>query len=524
MEMSNPMSEWKFKRDTAFRKQFFVPDSFAHPAKMDAQLLIRIVGETILDPMAGSGTTMLACTLGRNVILVELEEKFVKMCRDNWEQVKMRPQLGYSMGNCQIIQGDARQLEGLLVDKCVFSPPHGDSLTRWGGISKQEVDKRLPQPYQDNENNIGNLPYGAIDKIVTSPPYAETQVAQDPNFDYKRDGKKDWGISMSTRVENLNNLGNLPYGEIDKIITSPDENMLGGLIAGEGSFFISVQKNDRMKLGYQLHPCFSLDLVDSPANRLLIERVRKIFNCGKARTRKDKRPQCQPIIEFSVNKLDDLVGKVIPLCDRVIPQSAKRLSFERWQELVVMMYEGKHLTESGLAYIKQRIANINNLNIDSVIFSPPYEDKVGAQDKEFMRQHLEIIKRNPEGYGQQGHQGEYENGENIGNLKSDTYLQAMLQVYQSCYHILRPQGLMILVTKNFIRNKKIVRLDLDTIKLCEQAGFSFVHRRHRKLPSQSFWRIIYYQKHPDVPVIDKEDILVFRKEDELVASPERKRQ
>ncbi len=32
------MSEIKFKRDTAFRKQLFVPDSFAHPAKMDAQL------------------------------------------------------------------------------------------------------------------------------------------------------------------------------------------------------------------------------------------------------------------------------------------------------------------------------------------------------------------------------------------------------------------------------------------------------------------------------------------------------
>ena len=33
----------KFLRDTAFRKQYFVPESFAHPAKMDAQLLIWIV-------------------------------------------------------------------------------------------------------------------------------------------------------------------------------------------------------------------------------------------------------------------------------------------------------------------------------------------------------------------------------------------------------------------------------------------------------------------------------------------------
>ena len=125
----------KFKRDTAFRKQFFVPDSFAHPAKMDAQLLIWLVvhytkvGETILDPMAGSGTTMLACTLGRDVVLDELEEKFCKMCRDNWELVKMRPQLGYQMGNCQIIQGDARQLEGLC-DKIITSPPYTTDLKK----------------------------------------------------------------------------------------------------------------------------------------------------------------------------------------------------------------------------------------------------------------------------------------------------------------------------------------------------------------------------------------------------------
>lgn len=90
--------EIKFRKDTTFRKLFFVPASFAHPAKMDAQLLIWLVnryseaGETILDPMAGSGTTMLACGLGRNVILVELEEKFCKMMEygENPEQALER--------------------------------------------------------------------------------------------------------------------------------------------------------------------------------------------------------------------------------------------------------------------------------------------------------------------------------------------------------------------------------------------------------------------------------------------------
>jgi DNA modification methylase len=157
-----------------------------------------------------------------------------------------------------------------------------------------------------------------------------------------------------------------------------------------------------------------------------------------------------------------------------------------------------------------------------VIFSPPYENlSVKPNRKLIEKMVTDYYAKNPKYKGQRIGKDNLlriiddynpSNPDNIGNLKSDTYLQAMLQVYQQCYKVLKPQGLMILVTKNFIRNKQIIRLDLDTIKLCEQAGFSFVKRRHRKLPSQSFWRIIYHQKHPDVPVIDKEDILVFRKE------------
>jgi len=123
------MSAITFRRDTTFRNLLFTPDSFAHPAKMDAQLLLWIVekyttvGETVLDPMAGSGTTMLACTIGRNVVLVELEQKFVGMEEANWDKVKMMPQLGYEMGDCKILQGDARNLEGL-VDGIITSPPY----------------------------------------------------------------------------------------------------------------------------------------------------------------------------------------------------------------------------------------------------------------------------------------------------------------------------------------------------------------------------------------------------------------
>ncbi|KKM99450.1 hypothetical protein LCGC14_1147870 [marine sediment metagenome] len=195
------MSEIRFKRDTAFRKTFFVPDSFAHPAKMDAQLLLWLVeryskvGETILDPMAGSGTMMLACTLGRDVVLVELEDKFCKMMTDNWEEVRMRPQLGSVMGNCQIIQGDARQLEGL-VDKIVTSPPYAEAESRnERSYQEGEVAHMMSRSYVKTKQGksagqISNLPYGQIDKIVTSPPYEGIEARDRSKDSSYRDEKE----------------------------------------------------------------------------------------------------------------------------------------------------------------------------------------------------------------------------------------------------------------------------------------------------------------------------------------------
>ncbi|KKN71462.1 hypothetical protein LCGC14_0420410 [marine sediment metagenome] len=352
------MSELKFKVDTKQRKQWFTGMSFSHPAKMSLPLQLWIienytkVGETILDPMAGSGTILTACSLGRNVIAIELEGKFVEMMKGNWEKIRQRgAQLGYKMGDCQILQGDSRNLEGL-VDKIISSPPYADKAVKRGSITgtahqvvRREATDNLD--YSDNPSNIGNLPYGSIDKIVTSPPYEA-------------------GTSGPSRGPFWDRLANDPTSA---------------------------------RYGRKKHP--------------------------------------------SVGQGYD--------------------------------------------------------QVDAVVTSPPYEGTTG-EGKEI---------------GSEGHAvGAFHYGDDsrqIGNLKSQSYLEAMLQVYQQCWGVLRPGGLMILVTKNFIRNKQVIRLDTDTIKLCEQAGFSYLERHYRKLPAQSFWRVIYHQKHPEVEQIKHEDVLVFKK-------------
>ena len=315
--------EITFKSDTSFRKGFFVPESFAHPAKMMAPLLLWIVdrytepGQTIFDPMAGSGTAMLVCPLGRNVVMVELEEKFCQMQRDNWEKVKQMPQLGYAMGDCAIVQGDARNLEGL------------------------------------------------FDSVITSPPYAEAETRDRSSYQGGRVmAQMDYSY-LKSKTENPFNIGNLKYGEIDAVVTSPPY---------EGS-------------------------LSEPVDR-------------------------------------------------------------------------KH-------YIDQ------TKWADGRKIAPP---------------NSQVHQTYPSG-----------SENNIGNLKSDSYLEAMLQVYGQCYKVLRDGGVMVLVTKDFIRDQKRIDLTGDTIKLCEEAGFSFVERHYRKLTQVSFWRTIYKQKYPDAPVIDTEDILVLRR-------------
>ena len=336
------------------------------------------------------------------------------MMRDNWEQVKKRPQLGYTMGSCDIIQGDARDLYPLMpyrygsemkdgpfkprwnyqVDKIITSPPFAgadQSGTKHGVMNKNRQDlikySYIKEQHGETEGQIGNLPYGEIDKCIFSPPYAE-QMHETGSDEFKAKkaeyAEKHLGGASRTSLimqhsgeqKSPNNIAKLPYGQIDKIVTSPPyEAAVSASTGGERDMSSARQREKRLKdKGY--------------------DPVRYQGGVGR---------NCEVDFQYTKDK------------------------------------------------------------------------------------------------------------DNIGNLKSDSYLEAMLQVYQQCHKVLKPEGLMILVTKNFIRNKQVVRLDTDTIQLCEQAGFSFVERHYRELPSQSFWRVIYHQKFPDVEQIKNEDVLVFVK-------------
>jgi DNA modification methylase len=354
-------------------------------------------GETVLDPMAGTGSTgLLAVRLGRNAILVELEKWMVKRCIVPNLRKASQPSLD-KMGRSIIIQGDARKLKKLIsksVNAVVFSPPYADTVKGSDRYTK------------------------SLEKIKASGVYSSFDQASSST---KRMMEK--GYSKSSK-----NIGNFPYQKVDVAIFSPPY--------GE-------QKEHTT--GIHRHPVGC--------------------RCNYCRKNRGNAGDRQGGQSYSSNP--------------------------------------------------RNIGNLSHGKIDAVITSPPYSEGIGhnAVGKgRASKEHpdrLKLSKKYTQSMVSKG---------NIADLSHETYLEAMLRVYKGCFSVLKPRGTMILVTKNFVRGWKPVRLDNDTIKLCKSVGFRFIERWWFKLPKVGFWiklnlrKLLKLKPHLKVnPYSRYEDVLVFRK-------------
>ena len=378
------------------RQKYYTPESITHPAKADIPMMHWILkkfvqdGDIVLDPMCGIGTTMIeGMRLFPNSIFigVELEEKFLKMAEANIKSLEARAKIDMflKIGKAVCVQGDARELEKIMkekVSKIISSPPFGKENPIMPMKNAKKFYKKAVELRQSGEMKSSTKGINPKSQLKN---YLDACKRQEKG-----------------RITNPENIGNLKYGQADKIITSPP---FGGKV------------------------------------------------------------------QHKTN------------------------------------YLGKQKRESGFEYSDnpENIGNMPHGQIDKVITSPPYEEGIGHGG----RKERDIIeKKRLHLHGKDSYS---KSKINIGFLTGKTYLGEMLRVYRECLKILKPGSLMILITKDFIRNKKRVTLGEDTLKLCQAAGFTFREIYHRKIEHPSFWRVLYQQKHPEVEKIDSEDILVFQK-------------
>lgn len=177
-------------------------------------------------------------------------------------------------------------------------------------------------------------------------------------------------------------------------------------------------------------------------------------------------------------------------------------------------------------------------DLQAVVSSPPWQENCeGGRPASKFPAHKQILNNN-RGHGasdaavlaQAARDEQKVYGDSpgqIGRENGESYWQAMALVYAACFRDIRPEGVLVLVTKDYVKNRKRVPLSDDTVTLCEHTGFKLMERARAMLVSEtrhadlfdgedvktksrkSFFRRLAEKNGS--PSIDWEDVLVFRR-------------
>jgi DNA modification methylase len=157
-----------------FQKSWFIhnpprreSDVLRHPAKFPESLAREFIefftrrGQTVLDPMVGTGSTVLAClAAGRHGIGIELNPAYADLARQRLAEARRTdpaPDL-----RLEVLQADAASLTQLHlppVDYVLTSPPYWDMLHARGAATqrKRRADGNLDVIYSDDPADLGNI-------------------------------------------------------------------------------------------------------------------------------------------------------------------------------------------------------------------------------------------------------------------------------------------------------------------------------------------------------------------------------
>jgi len=155
-------------------------DEKHHPAKFPEPLIEHFIetftepGETVFDPMAGTGSALTAAArLGRNAVGMDIVQEFVDVARRRlavWNPKPLEDWLASDDKNrcprpkTEVLQGDAtglssdKRLGGRTFEYCITSPPYWSVLKSHGSeYQKSRRDEALLQYYSDDPRDLGNI-------------------------------------------------------------------------------------------------------------------------------------------------------------------------------------------------------------------------------------------------------------------------------------------------------------------------------------------------------------------------------
>jgi DNA modification methylase len=242
--------EWHGCYDQGW-KGLITDESFAHPAKFARGLVERIYdyllstgrlvrGNTVVDPFGGVGLGgVIGASKGLRWFGCELESRFVGLAEGNFA---LHRALWEAAGDPlpRIVNGDSRGLSDVLgpalAEAVVGSPPFSGteqpcaSQTRakkdYHAFTRGNGTKRDAVMTGDTPGQLGSMPTGDVDAVLSSPPYSSGTI-HDGGIDPKafadpgRAGGNCQATTMKEYGQTPGQLGAMPAGTVDGILSSP---------------------------------------------------------------------------------------------------------------------------------------------------------------------------------------------------------------------------------------------------------------------------------------------------------------
>jgi hypothetical protein len=134
--------------------------------------------------------------------------------------------------------------------------------------------------------------------------------------------------------------------------TIKDPNWLAGFTEGESCFFVQLRKSPTHKAGVQviLHFRITQHLRD----QALINSLIGYLGCGSVVVHSK-----ESSVVYLVNKISDILEKILPFFSKYPLQGAKGQDFKDWCKVAHIMETKSHLTQLGLEDIRLIKAGMN---------------------------------------------------------------------------------------------------------------------------------------------------------------------
>ena len=170
----NKLNDLTSKEWLKFQKSWFLHNPpprnkqvLSHPAKFPETLVQEFIefftkkGMNVLDPMAGTGSTLIACIRsGRNGYGIELNPTYAEIARALITQETLKTDMSQQV-KIELFNCDANKVKELNLpplDYCITSPPYWDMLKMKGAkTQRNREESSLDVFYSDDPRDLGNI-------------------------------------------------------------------------------------------------------------------------------------------------------------------------------------------------------------------------------------------------------------------------------------------------------------------------------------------------------------------------------